>query len=316
MSAAELGRVEISRVGGARRSPLRAAWKARTPYLFLSPALIVLGIIILYPIFFNLDLSFRDVKLIAQTTGPLVGLKNYAYLATDEDFWNSMRVSAVFTALSVPVAFLCGLGVALLMNELGRTRSFFLTLLLIPWIISPVVTGYAWRWIYNDQFGLLNKVLTDLHVIDQYVGWLAAPDSAMAALIVANVWRFIPYIMVMLLAGLQSVPPELYEAAEVDGAGVWARFVNVTVSELRYVMGVVMLFSLIWSFNDFALPYILTQGGPSKATTVLPILVYRVAFEALRLGRGAALAMIILVVLLFFALVYVRRLLSEETKGA
>jgi ABC-type sugar transport system permease subunit len=144
------------------------------------------------------------------------------------------------------------------------------------------------------------------------VTWLAKPDTAFAAVIIASVWRFVPYMMVTLLAGLQSIPRELYEAAEVDGASAWSKFVNITVSEMRYIMGVVFLFSLIWSFNDFALPYIMTQGGPAKATTVLPILLYRIAFEALRFGRGAALAMIIMGILLVISIVYVYRLLREE----
>src|SRR3712207_147039 len=123
------------------------------------------------------------------------------------------------------------------MNEVGRARPVFLALLLIPWVISPVVTGYSWRWLFNDEFGLLNELLKDLGVIDGNVAWLAKPGTAMAAVIVASVWRFVPYMMVTMLAGLQSVPRELYEAAEVDGASAWSKFVNITVSELRYIIG-------------------------------------------------------------------------------
>jgi multiple sugar transport system permease protein len=217
-----------------------------------------------------------------------------------------------FTVISVLVAFLLGFAVALIMNEVRRARPVFLALLLMPWVISPIITGYSWRWLFDDQFGLVNKLLVDLHLIDGNVAWLAKPRTAMAAIIVASVWRFVPYMMVTMLAGLQSVPRELYEAAEVDGAGAWSKFVNITISELRYIIGVVVLFSMIWSFNDFALPYIMTEGGPARATTGLPILVYRIAFEALRFGRGAALAMIIMLILLVFSVAYALRLLREQ----
>src|SRR3712207_5879111 len=126
----------------------------------------------------------------------------------------------------------------------------------------------------------------DLNLIDRNVAWLARPETAVPAVVVASVWRFVPYMMISMLAGLQSIPRELYEAAEVDGASGWSKFRDITVSELRYIIGVVLMFAMIWSFNDFTLPYVMTQGGGSEATRVLPILVYRTAFDALRLGRG------------------------------
>jgi ABC-type sugar transport system permease subunit len=280
--------------------------------VFLAPVLLVLGTIILYPILFNLQISLYNVRRVDQPFGDFLGLENYRWVLRNDDFLNSLRVSFTFTVVSVVIAFVLGFAVALLMNEVGRTRPVFLALLLIPWVISPVVTGYSWRWLFNDEFGLLNELLKDLGVIDGNVAWLAKPGTAMAAVIVASVWRFVPYMMVTMLAGLQSVPRELYEAAEVDGASAWSKFVNITISELRYIIGVVLLFSMIWSFNDFALPYIMTQGGPAQATTVLPILVYRIAFEALRFGRGAALAMIIMLFLLVISVSYALRLLREQ----
>ena len=311
MTAVGAGEIDLARQRAAGH-PLRRLWRRKTPYLFLAPVLLTLAAVVLYPILFNFWLSLHETRLIAADLGPTVWLENYQKILRDDDFWNALRVSLTFTFASVVFAFVIGFALALIMNEVGRARPVFMALLLVPWIISPVVIGYSWRWLFNDQFGLINKVLLDLGLIERNVTWLAKPDLALGAVIVANVWRFVPYMMIMLLAGLQSIPTELYEAAEVDGATMWQKFVSITVSELRYIIGVVSLFSIIWSFNDFAIPFIMTEGGPSDATTVLPILVYRTAFDALRMGRGAALAVIILLILLIFSVVYVRRLLRPE----
>ena len=294
------------------RRRLSAAWRNKTPYLFLAPAMLVLAVIILYPMLFNAQISLHNTRLISEDLGEFVRFENYQRILRDDDFWHSLRVSLVFTVSTVVISFALGFGIALAMNEIGRARPILLALMMIPWVISPVITAYAWRWLFNDEFGFLNKVLRDLGIVDHNVTWLAKPDTAVAAVIIASVWRFIPYMMIMMLAGLQSIPRELYEAAELDGAGMLAKFRDVTISELRYIIAVIVMFASIWTFNDFTLPYIMTQGGPSGATNVLPIEVYRTAFDALRFGRGAALAMVILLILLFASVIYVRRLLREE----
>lgn len=294
------------------RSRVVVAQRLLTPYAFLFPAMLALSAVILYPIYFNVRLSLTNTRLRANELGDFVGLQNYERILSSQDFWAALRASANFTIPSVVFSFIIGFAIALLLNEVGRARPLFMALLLIPWVISPVITAYAWRWLFNDEFGLINRVLMDLGIIDRNVAWLARPNTAVPAVVIASVWRFVPYMMIMMLAGLQSIPRELYEAAEVDGAGTWSKFRHITVSELRYIIGVVLMFALIWSFNDFTLPYVMTQGGGSEATRVLPILVYRTAFEALRLGRGAAIAMVILLILLCFSIIYVQRLMREE----
>ena len=182
----------------------------------------------------------------------------------------------------------------------------------MPWAIAPVVTGYMWRWLFHDSFGLINYGLLSMGLIEENVAWLAEPDAAMVAVVVANIWRFMPYITIMLLAGLQGVSTELYEAAQVDGANVFQRFFNVTLPQLRHVIGVVFLFATIWMVNDFALIFIMTEGGPAKATEVVPITIYRIAFEHLRLGRGAAAGLLLLVFLLCMSLFFIRMLFAER----
>ncbi|MEE2659883.1 MAG: sugar ABC transporter permease [Candidatus Latescibacterota bacterium] len=287
-----------------------------TPYYFLTPALLVLAVIILFPIVNNLTMSLQNVRLLKGGGGEFVGLANYARLLGSNTFQGSVKASLEFTFISLPLAFILGLGMALVFNEIRRYRPVFTAFLLVPWAIAPVVTGYMWRWLFHDTFGLVNHFLLSVGLIDENVPWLAQPDTAMVAVVIANVWRFMPYITIMLLAGLQGVPNELYEAAHVDGAGVLRRFGHITLPQLRYVIAVVFLFATVWMVNDFALIYIMTEGGPAKATLVVPISVYRFAFEHLRLGRGAAAAMILLIFLLSVSAVFIRVLFSDRRRQA
>ena len=283
-----------------------------TPYYFLAPAMVVLAVVIFYPVFSNLIMSVHRVKLLTSGGDEFIGLGHYVKLLGSRTFIQSIWSSVRFTVISLPVAFFLGLGLALVFNEIRKARPVFTACLLVPWAIAPVVTGYMWRWLFHDSFGLVNHFLLQLGIIDAHVAWLARPDTAMAAVIVANVWRFMPYITIMLLAGLQGVPVELYEAAHVDGANVIHRFRHITLPQLRHVISVVFLFATIWMVNDFALIFIITEGGPAKATQVMPITIYRIAFEHLRLGRGAAAAMILLAFLLAMSVLFIRALFAER----
>jgi multiple sugar transport system permease protein len=289
--------------------------KQLTPYYFLLPALVVLAVIILWPILNNLLMSLQKVRLLKGGENEWVGWANYAKLLGSDSFSSSVGSSFRFTFISLPIALVLGLGLALVFNEIKKYRPIFTAFLLVPWAIAPVVTGYMWRWLFHDSFGLVNYFLLSVGLIDSNVPWLAQPGPAMGAVVVANVWRFMPYITIMLLAGLQGISGELYEAAQVDGANVVQRFWNVTLPQLRHVIGVVFLFATIWMVNDFGLIFIMTEGGPAKATQVVPITVYRIAFENLQLGRGAAAAMMLLAFLLAVSAVFIRVVFRERRRG-
>ena len=289
--------------------------KQLTPYYFLLPALVVLALVILYPVFSNLVMSLHKVKLLKGGGDEFIGLTNYVKLLGSRTFIKSLESSARFTLISLPLAFVLGLTLALIFNEIKKFRPVFTAFLLVPWAIAPVVSGYMWRWLFHDSFGLINYFLISVGLIETNVAWLAQPDTAMAAVIVANIWRFMPYITIMLLAGLQGISVELYEAAHMDGANVLQRFCYVTLPQLRHVIGVVFLFATIWMVNDFALIFIITEGGPAKATQVVPITIYRIAFEHLRLGRGAAAALILLIFLLCMSIFFIR-VLFRDRKGS
>jgi multiple sugar transport system permease protein len=289
----------------------RAKRSNSLPYFFLAPALLILTITIFYPMVSNSLMSLERVRLLKGGGSEFVGAANYEKLFGSRGFRSSILTSVEFVAWSLPVALFLGLGLALALNRTEKHRAILMACLLIPWAISPVVTGYMWRWLFHDSFGLVNHTLLGLGVIDEGVPWLARPGTAMATVVVANVWRFMPYITIMLLAGLQSIPKNLFEAAHVDGAGVVERFWHITLPQIRHVMAVVVLFATIWMVNEFPLIFIMTEGGPAKATQVLPITIYQIAFEHLRLGRGAAASMILLVFLLLASFVFIRIMFRE-----
>jgi len=276
------------------------------PHSFIAPAFAVLGVVIFYPVVSNVLMSLQRVRLLKGGGDQFIGLANYAKLLSSSTFTGSVAASLKFALISLPIALVLGLILALIFNEIRRYRAVFTGFLLVPWAIAPVVTGYMWRWLFHDGFGLVNHFLLRLGLVEANVYWLAQPHTAMAAVVVANVWRFMPYITIMLLAGLQGIPAELYESAHVDGANVIQRLWYITLAQLRHVVGVVFLFATIWMVNDFALIFIMTEGGPAKATQVIPITIYRIAFEHLRLGRGAAAAVLLLLVLLALSVVFIR----------
>jgi multiple sugar transport system permease protein len=290
----------------------RRTGKDLLPYAFLVPALLILGLTIVYPMVSNLVMSAQRVQLLKGGGAEFIGVANYAKLAGSRSFRSSLVSSLEFVGLSLPLALVLGLVLALLFNEIRKGRPMLMACLLIPWAISPVVTGYMWRWLFHDSFGLVNHLLLSLGVAGEGVPWLARSGTAMAAVVIANVWRFMPYTTIMLLAGLQGIPKNLYEAAHVDGAGIVRRFWHVTLPQLRHVLAVVFLFATIWMVNEFPLIFVMTEGGPAKATQVLPITIYQIAFEHLRLGRGAAAAMVLLAFLLIASIAFIRFLFREQ----
>ena len=280
-------------------------------FLFLLPLLVLVVALIAYPIYRAVSLSFTD-KLVGYPER-FVGLKNYIYLLHDDTFHGVVRNSAVFTVGSVSLKVLTGLGMALVLNGVWRWRNFFRGLLLLPWITSTVIIALTWRWMF-DSFpgrGFFNSVLIDLGVMSRPIAFMATPEGAMLAVIIANWWRGFPFFGVCYLAGMQSVPLELYDAASVDGAGPWHRFWHVTLPGLKHIIIVTILLSFIWTINDFNIVYVMTLGGPGTATQVFATYSYEVAFNQLRWGRGVTVS-IFLVPLLIVGIALVSRYLLRE----
>jgi len=286
--------------------------KKSTPYLLLLPALIFTFLVLVYPLFQNLFNSFREVSLM-HGVGKWIGASNYSQVLNDELFWLSFRNSVIYAALGTFLSMLIGLGVALLLNvRLGKINNIVKFICTIPWVVSPVVAGFAWKWLLNDNFGIVNFYLKNFGLIDKEITWLGSADTALFCVIVARVWQFFPFAMVMFLAGLQAIPQEMYEAASVDGAGAVGKFFHITLPHLSAVTSVLLLLGLIWSFNDFNMVFVMTRGGPINASMVLPVLVREFSFVHFDLGKGSALSILTFAVLISLSFVYLKVISRRE----
>ncbi|MBE2270809.1 MAG: ABC transporter permease subunit [Anaerolinea sp.] len=263
-------------------------WKMALP--FVLPIVLIMGGLIVYPFINAVQLSMTTRSLITRTE-VFVGFDNYARLFQDTDFISAIRNTIVFTVVSVSVKFVVGISIALLLHGRLPGRNVLTAVILLPWIVPEVVTALTWRSIYDPIFGGLNPIMQGLGLIDRPVAWLAEPGLAMPSVIAVNVWKGIPFFVILLLAGLKAIDREQYEAAEVDGASVVQRFRHITMPGLRYVIITTLLLSFIMTFNTFGLIYLMTGGGPGGATRLFSILAYEKAIIGLRFGPGVATAL-------------------------
>jgi multiple sugar transport system permease protein len=255
----------------------------------LLPAMGLLLVFLTYPLGLGIWLSFTDTKL--GQPGEWVGLDNFAYLLEDRVFINAVWNTIFYTAAATVFKFALGLWLALLLNENVPFKSLLRAFILLPWITPTVLSAIAFWWIYDPQFSIISYVFKDvLHWTNSNFDFLGTPWHARWSLIVANVWRGIPFVAISLLAGLQTISPSLYEAAMLDGAGSWQRFRRVTVPLLMPILAVVLTFSVLFTFADFQLVYAITRGGPINSTHLMATLAFQRAIPGAALGEGAAIA--------------------------
>lgn len=280
--------------------------------LLTLPGLALLGAVVLYPLIAALVTAFFRQSLL--TPGrTFVGVDNIAAVLGD-DFFTLLRQTMVFTLGSTVIPFVVGFALALALNTRLRGARTLRGLFLIPWLIPGVVVSFLWMWIFNANYGVLNALLEGVGAIDDPQAWLARPGTAMMAVIVAKSWQSFPWMMVMLLAGLQTVPGELHEAAEIDGAGTIRRFFAITVPHLKGIIGLVVLLEFIWNFQHFDIIYVLTGGGPAGTTQTFATAVYETAFRGYDLGKAGALGLLWMVLLMVLVVVYVRFSERGETR--
>lgn len=283
-------------LGAARPQPTRKKrlealfgrdWKVG--YLFVLPMVLIMALLIFWPFVSAIFISTTSLNFLTGETAN-VGLRNYIRLWTSSDFLQSMQNTIQFTFWSLLLKFVIGMTVALILNSKLPFRSLLSGIMLLPWIVPEIVTALAWKSIYDPMFGGLNPILQGVGVIDRPLGWLSDPNMAMGSIISVNVWKGIPFFVLLLLAGLKAIDREQIEAAQVDGANAIQRFRNVTLPGLRYVIVVTLLLSFISTFNQFGLPFLMTGGGPSGATKLYSILAYEKALGSLQYGPGIAIA--------------------------
>ena len=308
---------------GARVQSLAPAWRARHTlardeatfgYTLLLPAATLIVILVGVPFLRALWLSFHR-KLLGSEDAPWIGLQNYATLLADAVFWQAVKNTFVFTVGSIGSKLAIGLAIALILNEALPLRGLWRSIVMLPYAMPTLVSVLVWKWMYNDVAGVLDYLALQTKLADHPILWLGDPAVAMPAVIAVNVWRGFPFFVITILAGLQTVPQELYDAAKVDGAGVWSRFQQVTVPGILPVVAVTTLFSAILTFNDFSIIWILTQGGPGNATQVLSTLTYRISIPGLELGKGVAVSVLMLPIMIGL-IVLLNRFISRREELA
>jgi multiple sugar transport system permease protein len=276
--------------------------------LLTAPGLALLAAVVVYPLITALITAFFKQSLV-EPGREFVGFQNIVDILTG-DFFPLLQQTLVFTIGTTVAPFVVGFGLALALNSRIRGAKVMRGLMLIPWLIPGVVVSFLWMWIFNANYGVLNAVLQGIGLIDEPQAWLANPTTAMVAVIVAKTWQSFPWMMVMLLAGLQTVPIELHEPAEIDGAGTIRSFFSITVPQMRGIIGLVLLLEFIWNFQHFDIIYVLTGGGPAGSTQTFATAVYETAFDGFDLGHAGALGLLWMILLMGLVVVYVR--MSEK----
>ena len=280
-------------------------------WLLLAPSLLLLGGLVVFPVLYNVWLSLFD-KHAFMPVQAFVGLGHYRYFATDPEFWTSFYYGSVYAGVTMVLQLGVGVPAALLLNEAFRGRNLLRGFVLFPYMIPTIVAVILWKWLLNDSYGLVNHLLRQAGLVRTPVAWLG-PDHIMTALIVTSVWQFFPFVVVTYLARLQTIAPELYEAATVDGASTWRRFLHVTLPQTASVLFVIVLLRSIWMFTKFDTVWLLAgEGGVSRYIRTLPVYAYSRSFTYLQAGMGAALAVIMFAMLLVATAVYFRLFRTEE----
>lgn len=288
---------------------------ALTGLLFILPTLLLIFGIVLQPVLSTLYLSFFNASLSKTTPNVFVGLENYSSLLFDDAFWATIWRTSYFTVVSVGIELILGLSIAQLISRRPFGWKVLRVALIIPWAIPTIVNGTMWRWIYNADYGAMNALLLALGLIDKYQPWLISPWKAMNLVILADVWHSVPFIALILQAAMATLPPELEEAAAVDGASTWQRFRLVRMPLLRGAILVALVIRTVEAFRVFDLIYVITAGGPAFGTVTISFLTYLETFSYGHIGRGAALSFLVSIFTLLMALIYIRSLYQPKDRA-
>jgi ABC-type sugar transport system permease subunit len=273
------------------------------PFVLLVPALASIGAISVYPVLLGLWLSFRDTTL-ASPTDTFIGLGNYRQIVSDGQFWNAWIHTIQFTSASTLLETSLGLMIALVLSERFRGRGIVRAAMLVPWAIPTVVTSKMFGWLFDGQNGIVNYLLRSVGLLQHNVNWYGSPDFALATIIIADVWKTTPFMALLLLAGLQTIPDSLAEASVIDGANAWQRFWYVRLPLLTPTLLIASMFRALDAFRIFDLVYVLTGGGPADATEVLSTFTYKNLFSALQVGYGSTLSTIMFITEMVIAMIF------------
>lgn len=279
--------------------------------MLIAPTVLVFCAVIVYPLISAIYLSFFNI-FTPTLEGEFVGIGNYVELLQTGQFWNALGNTLIWTVGTLTLQIIFGVGMALVLHQNIWFRSLARSLILFPYFISTVVAVLVWKWLFNDLYGILNHLLITAGLIDFPLDYLGSMPNAMISVILVGAWKYFPFVVIAVLARLQTIPDSLYEAAKIDGAGPIARFFDVTLPQLREVLVVIILLRAIWDFKEFDLIFLLTGGGPLSDTQTLPLLVYQEAFALNDMGKASAYAVMMMAIMLAFMIVYIRKTRSKE----
>jgi multiple sugar transport system permease protein/N,N'-diacetylchitobiose transport system permease protein len=295
-----------------RRHSATSQVQTRFAWLLLVPAILTVFGVVLYPLYRTVLVSLFDVRSALDPSPPFIGLGNYVEALTSPSVWASLGRTLYFTVASLVIEVTLGLALALLLNAPLRFRWLFRTAIVVPWAIPTIVNAAMWKGIFNAQYGALNALLSQMGVIHDYVPWLSEPWRAMNLVILSDAWKTTPLVAFFLLAGLTSIPTELYEAAAVDGLGWWKRFRAITLPLLVPAISIVVVLRTVEAFKVFDIIYAMTRGGPANGTAVISYYTYVTAFSDQNFGIGSSMAMLIVLIIGVLCLTYLRLIRKSE----
>ncbi len=283
-------------------------------YLFVAPLGLWLAVTVALPLAYSVYLSFTDMGVVG-TEAAFVGLDNYARIVAEPEFRAAFGRSLVWAFGGGLLQTVLAFAAALTLNQTFRGRRFARTWIILSWIVPTIVIAIMWRWMLNATFGIANVLIVRLGLADGPIDFLGSPAWALPTVMLINTWRWFPFLSLLILAGLQTIPDDYYQAAQVDGAGPAKRFFSITLPLLQPVLYVVGLIGTLWAFNVFDLIWLMTQGGPVDATETLPVLIYDRAFNGFALGEASAISVVLALFLLLYSVVYIRFVPTGETEG-
>lgn len=298
--------VRVRRLSGLKQA------ERRLGLLYVAPAVVLIAAVVLYPLIETIRLSFTNRDFLKPTSGAYIGFANYQWLWGQERFWFAFRNSIALTASAVAAEVLIAVAVALLLNRTFAGRAAVRGSFVLPWVIPAFVAAFAWRWMLDPTFGVVNHALRRLGLTGAGIPFLSDPSLALPTVIVAHIWKGLPWVVLVVLAGLQLIPREIQESARIDGASAWQEFWHITLPHLRFVLVIVVVLRTIWTFNWFDLTYLLAGGSMVTNTLILPIEVYSLGFVGFKLGRAAAVAGVMVLFLAGFTALLLRAMARRE----
>jgi len=273
--------------------------------LLIIPAIVTISMLIVYPLISTVYLSFQDYNVFSEDERYFIGINNYLELLQLPEFWNALKNGFTFTLSSVGLSLFFGTLVALLLNQPFKGNMIARSIIVLPYILPTISIVLVWRWMLDPVQGIVNHILVLLGIIKHPINWFGV-NTAMISVVIANVWKYFPFITLSVLAALQSIPSEIYDAAKVDGANTIQRFFSITLPQLKGVMIILTILRFMWNFSNFDLIWLFTRGGPAGSTETLPIMTYIRSFPLLRMGYGCAIGVVIMITLVIFYLTFLK----------